>query len=67
MRIESQSDVQAVIVFGRKPNHLLHFLIGVFTLGAWWIVWLILSIAQTETKRMITVDEAGRVQSRDYR
>ena len=28
-----------------KPlNHVLHFFIGLFTLGLWWWVWLILAI-----------------------
>jgi hypothetical protein len=28
-----------------KPlNHVLHFLIGLFTFGAWWLVWLVLAM-----------------------
>jgi hypothetical protein len=65
-RIESQGSGQAVIVFGSKPNHLLHFLIGVFTCGAWWIVWLILALTQKESRRLISVDEFGEVTTRDF-
>jgi hypothetical protein len=65
-RIESQSDTQAVLVFGKPPNHLLHFLIGLFTLGVWWIVWLVLALSNKETRRMISVDEYGAMTSQDY-
>jgi hypothetical protein len=60
-RIESQSDTMAVLVVGRRVNHLLHFFIGIFTLGIWWIVWLIMAIAGGERRRMMTVDEFGNV------
>lgn len=65
VRIESQSDTQAVVVFGRAPNHVLHFLIGLFTLGVWWIVWLIMILTHRERKRVITVNDHGGVESRD--
>ena len=32
-RIESQSETMAVLVTGRRVNHILHFLIGFPTLG----------------------------------
>lgn len=60
-RIESQSETMAVIVRGRSVNHLLHFFIGLFTLGLWWIVWLILAITGGEKRQTITVDEYGNV------
>ena len=66
MRVESRSDFQAVLVYGHHPNHVLHFLIGVFTLGLWWIVWLILALKERETRRLITVDEFGVARARDY-
>ncbi len=64
-RVESSSDFQAVVVFGQPVNHLLHFLIGVFTIGAWWIVWLLLALGSRRTRRSIFVDESGRVTSQD--
>lgn len=39
-RIESQSDFQAVVVKGSKPNHLLHLILTLVTLGAWAFVWI---------------------------
>lgn len=66
MRIESQSNYQAVLVFGRRPNHLLHFFIGFLTIGVWWIVWLVLALTNSEKRRMITVTEDGRIETRDF-
>ena len=62
-RVESQSDYMAVIVTGKKVNHLLHFLIGWITLGLWWIVWIILAITGGEKRHMITVDEFGNLRT----
>lgn len=60
-RVETQSDFMAVLVSGKKVNHLLHFFIGIFTLGAWWIVWAILALTGGEKRAMIQVDEYGNV------
>jgi hypothetical protein len=60
-RIESQGDFQAVVVKGHRPNHLLHFLVGIFTLGLWWIVWFFIAIFGGEKRQMISVDEFGNV------
>lgn len=60
-RIESQTDTMASLIIGKRVNHLLHFFIGIFTLGFWWIVWLIMAIAGGERRRMLTVDEYGNV------
>jgi len=58
-RIESQSDFQAVLVHGRRPNHLLHFIVGIFTLGFWWLVWIGIAIFGGEKRQMAQVDEFG--------
>ena len=60
-RVETQSDFMAVLVSGKKVNHLLHFFIGIFTLGAWWIVWAILALTGGEKRAVIQVDEYGNV------
>lgn len=60
-RIESQGEFQAVVVRGHRPNHLLHFLIGVFTLGLWWIVWFFIAIFGGEKRQMVSVDDFGNV------
>ena len=63
-RVESQTDYQAILVTGKNVNHLLHFLIGLFTCGAWWLVWLILAFATGEKRHVIAVDEYGYIQRR---
>lgn len=65
MRIESQGGGQAMLVFGSKPNHLLHFLIGFLTCGLWWVVWLILGLTMRESRRLVAVDEYGTVTTTD--
>jgi hypothetical protein len=60
-RIESQGDFQAVVVKGHRVNHLLHFLIGLLTLGLWWLVWIVIAITGGEKRQMITVDQFGNV------
>jgi hypothetical protein len=60
-QIESQSDFMAVMVTGKRVNHLLHFFIGIFTLGLWWVVWIILALAGGERRQVVTVDDHGNV------
>jgi hypothetical protein len=60
-RIESQSDYQAVVIRGHRVNHLLHFFVGLFTLGLWWLVWIGMAIFGGEKRQMVTVDEFGNV------
>ena len=54
-RVESRSDRQAVVVKGRRPNHLLHLILTLITLGAWAIVWICIAIFGGEKRKTITV------------
>ena len=56
-RIESQSDTQAVLVKGHRPNNLLHFIVGIFTAGLWWLVWAGIALFGGEKREMASVDE----------
>lgn len=58
-RVESQGDYQAILVKGHRPNHLLHFVIGIFTLGLWWFVWLGVVVLGGERRMSVNVDEWG--------
>ena len=60
-RVESQTSYQAVIVKGHRPNHILHLILTIATLGFWAIVWIALAIFGGEKRRTITVDEYGQV------
>ena len=37
-RIESRSDYQATIVKGHRPNHILHLILSIITLGNSWLI-----------------------------
>jgi hypothetical protein len=58
-RVESQSDFQAVLVHGKKVNHVLHLILTLVTLGMWAIVWIILVAAGGEKRSLVAVDEYG--------
>lgn len=67
-RVESQTDLQAVVVKGRRPSHLLHLILSFVTLGVWAVlVWLPLSVFGGEKRRVITVDSYGNVAERKGR
>ncbi len=58
-RIESQSDYQAVLVYGHRLNHILHLILTFITLGVWGLVWLGLAFIGGEKREVIQVDEWG--------
>lgn len=66
-RIESQGDDLAVVVYGKRPNHVLHLLLTVFTLGLWLPVWAIIDSTQRERRVILTVDESGHVREREHK
>ena len=59
-RVESQSDFQAILVFGQRVNHILHLLLAAFTAGLWCLVWIFLN-ANGERRELVQVNEWGRV------
>lgn len=60
-RVESQTDTNAILVKGGNINHVLHLILTLVTLGAWSLVWLILWIANRESRLILTVDDYGNV------
>jgi hypothetical protein len=59
--VQSQTDFQAVLVRGSQPNHVLHLILTLLTLGLWAIVWIALALLGGEKHRVIPVDEYGNV------
>jgi len=59
--VQSQTDFQAVLVRGHRPNHLLHLILSIVTLGLWIPVWIVLSIVKRERHRVVQVDGFGNV------
>ena len=49
-RIESRTDHSAVLVKGKRVNHLLHLILSVLTVGLWLPVWLVVAIVAGEKR-----------------
>jgi len=60
-RVESQTDYQAVVVKGKKTNHILHLILTIVTFGLWAIVWLLVYAFGGEHRWMVSVNEYGQV------
>ena len=60
-RVEHQADFSAVVMYGNRPNHLLHLLLCIPTAGLWSIVWVLLSVGGGEKREVIMVDAFGHV------
>ncbi len=60
-RIESQTQDQAVVVYGKPVNHVLHLILTLVTCGLWAIVWVIMALAGGEKRQVIRVDPYGNV------
>jgi len=52
-RLESRSRYTAVVVYGHRPNHVLHLLLSVFTLGLWIPVWILLAITNRVQREVL--------------
>jgi hypothetical protein len=52
-RIESRTDHAAVMVKGKRVNHVLHLLLSLVTVGLWLPVWLIVAIVGGEKREHI--------------
>lgn len=58
-RVESQADYNAVLVKGHRPNHVLHLILTLVTLGLWVFVWIGVTIFGGEKRMTVSVDEWG--------
>ena len=58
-RVESQSDFQAVLIFGHRPNHVLHAILTVFTCLLWGIIWAIITGTGGEKRMLVRVNDWG--------
>jgi hypothetical protein len=60
---KNDRDASAVLMLPGKPvNHVLHFIIGLFTCGVWWIVWLMLAATQRREQRVrLSMDAYGNL------
>jgi hypothetical protein len=58
-KVQHQSSYFVALVKGKRPNHILHLLLSIFTLGFWLPVWLILGISMGERRQTIEIDKFG--------
>lgn len=60
-RVESRLPLQAVLVRGHLPNHVLHAILTIFTCLLWGIVWAIMAAQGGEERAVLTIDDWGRI------
>lgn len=58
-RLISQTDEIVVLECGKRPNHILHFLLCIPTLGFWIIIWLVLAFSMNIKRKTYTINEYG--------
>ena len=60
-RVESYGPGHAVMVKGRRPNHVLHLLLTLLTLGLWLPVWAVLTGTMRVQRQVLMVGADGSV------
>ena len=58
--MESQSDFQAVLIYGHRVNHVLHAIVTVVTC-IWGVVWLVMGLTRGERREIVQVDPWGNI------
>ena len=61
LRVESQTEFQAVLIEGKPVNHILHAILTVFTCLMWGVVWAVIAATGGEKRHQLIVDEFGNV------
>jgi hypothetical protein len=59
--LESQTAYTAVVIHGKKTNHILHLILSVITAGLWLIVWAVLILTRKQQRVVLSVDDEGVV------
>lgn len=60
-RVESQTDVNAILAKGKRTSHGLHIFLSIITAGFWLPVWGILWYLNREQRLILNVDEYGNI------
>lgn len=61
LRLESQTDFQAVLIEGKPVNHTLHAILTIFTCLVWGVVWAVIAATGGEKRHQLVVDDFGNV------
>ena len=60
-RVESQTDVNAILAKGKRTSHGLHIFLSIITAGLWLFVWGPLWYMNREQRLILNVDEYGNI------
>lgn len=60
-RVESQTEVNAILAKGQRTSHGLHLFLTLITLGLWLFVWIPMLIVNREQRLILNVDMYGNV------
>lgn len=60
-RVESQTEVNAVLAKGRRTSHGLHLVLSILTAGVWLLVWPVVSYLNREQRMILNVDQYGNI------
>lgn len=58
-RVESQSQIQGVLVKGKNVNHTLQIFISLITLGFWLFIYIPTAIVNRRQTKIIRIDDFG--------
>ncbi len=60
-RLTYKGEFEAVFEIGKRPNHILHLLLSIVTVGIWLLVWLIISMGSGVQSYKISIDKFGNI------
>lgn len=60
-RVEAQGPWQVSLVRGKRPNHILHLILSIVTVGLWLPVWFFITVTTREHRNTLVVNEYGQV------
>jgi len=60
-RVESQTDINAILAKGKRTSHGIHIFLSIITVGLWLLVWGPLWYLNREQRLVLQVDEYGNI------
>lgn len=60
-RLEVRTQTTAVLSSGGEPNHVLHAILSVFTIGLWVPIWLLVIATNNPRRMTLIVDPNGAI------
>ena len=63
-KLESRAEFSAVLILPNKPNHMLHLVLSIVTLGIWLLTWLLVVLRGKEARIQVSVDEEAVIHTK---